>query len=141
MRVLHLDSSVLEVQCTLLQLKFDAAIVAKSRQPIPSRKEDRLVATVLLPADLRKIFELQNFMCGEVLRNDDIVLPFQVLGQDLCWRVEVTCTRHYIGACSQCSRESLVLGSFDSQKSVGTLLGFSSSEVEKFEDFLPPVEV
>jgi len=42
MRVLHLDSSVLEVAFTLLHLKFHAPIIAKSRLPIVTGKVDRL---------------------------------------------------------------------------------------------------
>jgi hypothetical protein len=38
---------------------------------------------------------ISSLVFGEVLRNDNILLPFEVLGQDLCWRVELTCTRHW----------------------------------------------
>jgi hypothetical protein len=101
MPVLHLDTSVLELDFNLVDLDFHVAIITKSRLPIPSGKVDRLVATVLVAGDAAPFLELQNFIFGEVLRNDDVLLPFEVLRQDLCWRVEVTCTRHYIGASSQ----------------------------------------
>jgi hypothetical protein len=89
MPVLHLDTSIFELDLNLLDLNFHVAIIAKSRLPIPSGKVDRLVATVLVAVDAAPFLEVQNFISGEVLRNDDILLPFEVLRQDLCWRVEL----------------------------------------------------
>ena len=89
MPVLHLDTSIFELDLNLLDLNFHVAIIAKIRLPIPSGKVDRLVATVLVAVDAAPFLEVQNFISGEVLRNDDILLPFEVLRQDLCWRVEL----------------------------------------------------
>jgi hypothetical protein len=86
MRVLHLDTSVLELDVNLLDLNFHVAIIANSRLPIPSGKVDRFVATVLVAGDAPAFVERQNFICREVLRNDDILLPLEVLRQDLCWQ-------------------------------------------------------
>ena len=85
--MLHLDTSVLELDFNLVDLNFHVAIIAKSRLPIPSGKVHRLVTTVLVAVDATPCLELQNFICREVLRNDDILLPFEVLLQDLCGRV------------------------------------------------------
>jgi hypothetical protein len=62
--------------------------------PIPRENVDRLVATVLVAGDAPPFLELQNFISAEALRNDDILLPFEVLLQDPCWRVVLTCTPH-----------------------------------------------
>ena len=93
MPVLHLDTSVLELDFNLLEfdfnlldLNFHVAIITKSRLPIPSGKVDRFVATVLVAGDATPFLELQNFIFGEVLRNDNMLLPFEVLRQDLCWQ-------------------------------------------------------
>jgi hypothetical protein len=81
MPVLHLDTSVFELDFNLHDLIFHVAIIVKSRLPIPSGKADRLIDTVLVAVDAPPFLELQNFICGEVLRNDDILLPFEVLGK------------------------------------------------------------
>jgi hypothetical protein len=90
--LLHQDNSFLQLDFNLLDLNFHVAIITKSRLPIPSGKVDRLVATILVAGYAPLFLELQSFMSGEVLRNDDIRLPLEVLRQDLCWRVELTCT-------------------------------------------------
>jgi hypothetical protein len=60
---------------------------AESRLPIPSRIVDRLVVSVLALIDALPFLEHHNFICGEVLRNHNILLPFE---QDLI----VTLTYH-----------------------------------------------
>jgi hypothetical protein len=79
---LHLDTSIFELDLNLLDLDFHVAIIVKSRLPIPDGKVDRLVPTVLVAVDTTPFLEIQNFISGEVLRNDDILLSFEVLRKE-----------------------------------------------------------
>ena len=98
--MLQLDTSVLELDFNVLDLNLHLANIrlgnishTECRLSIPNGLVNRLVSSVL---DLTKLIHI-HFLSSRISSVEKcpgtILLPFGDAGQDLCWQVELTCTR------------------------------------------------